>query len=489
MWHRRTVFARQVQVVFDTLVSAGAFLAALFMRDRLARLEASTSEIAELLRSGLDFLGGVPPGIVAADYKVLMIALVPLWWVSLYYTGAGEYRVRYRAMVGRYARAVLLGLGLFILLTFLFKLEFVARSFVVMFGAVQMVALMLGRLVVVEGVRLMARQNGDRRRILIVGAGEEAVKCSRMLGHQSPLGIQIIGFVSVPGEQGIVEAQPRLGYVGSLSSLLDRLAVDEVVFAVPGNQPDMFKNAIAACDDRGVDVLLTLPPQIPSQGRMEIANVSGFDLPMLGLRRTPKGELSLAVKRLMDLVGGLLGLALAAPVMLTTALAIKLDSKGPILFKQVRAGRNGRKFEMYKFRSMVVDAEAQKAALDHLNEMGGPVFKIRRDPRITKTGSFIRRTSIDELPQLLNIIKGDMSLVGPRPPLPSEVEQYEGWQRRRLSVKPGLTGLWQVSGRNQIDFEEWMALDLSYIDNWSLWLDIKIILRTIPAVVFHRGAS
>ena len=144
---------------------------------------------------------------------------------------------------------------------------------------------------------------------------------------------------------------------------------------------------------------------------------------------------------------------------------------------------------MLKFRSMVTDAEKIKEKLAHMNEMDGPVFKIKRDPRITKVGRFIRKTSIDELPQLFNIIAGDMSMVGPRPPLPSEVEQYEPWQRRRLSVKPGLTGLWQVSGRNQVDFDEWMQLDLAYIDNWSLWMDVKILFRTVPAVLFHRGAS
>ena len=180
---------------------------------------------------------------------------------------------------------------------------------------------------------------------------------------------------------------------------------------------------------------------------------------------------------------------LAAPVMIGTAIAIKLTSKGPVFFRQVRAGRHGRKFTMLKFRSMVVDAEALRAKLAHLNEMTGPVFKIKKDPRITSIGRIIRATSVDELPQLINVLIGDMSLVGPRPPLPSEVGQYEPWQRRRLSVKPGLTGLWQVSGRNQVDFEQWMALDLEYIDNWSLWLDLKIIFRTVPAVLRGSGAS
>ena len=172
---------------------------------------------------------------------------------------------------------------------------------------------------------------------------------------------------------------------------------------------------------------------------------------------------------------------------LAAAIAVRIESEGPLLFRQIRAGRNGRKFTMLKFRSMVVDAEKLRAKLDHLNEMDGPVFKIRHDPRITKVGRFIRKTSIDELPQLFNVLFGDMSLVGPRPPLPSEVAQYQPWQRRRLSVKPGITGPWQVSGRNEISFEEWMRMDLEYIDNWSLWLDIKIILKTVPKVFKGSG--
>jgi lipopolysaccharide/colanic/teichoic acid biosynthesis glycosyltransferase len=161
-----------------------------------------------------------------------------------------------------------------------------------------------------------------------------------------------------------------------------------------------------------------------------------------------------------------------------------------VLFRQVRVGRHGRQFVMYKFRSMVVDAERQLEKLKHLNEMSGPVFKITRDPRITAVGAFLRRTSLDELPQLFNILKGDMSLVGPRPPIPTEVAQYKPWQRRRLSVKPGLTGLWQVSGRSELsNFDDWMKLDLRYIDQWSLWLDLKIIFRTVPVVLSRSGAS
>lgn len=194
------------------------------------------------------------------------------------------------------------------------------------------------------------------------------------------------------------------------------------------------------------------------------------------------------VKRPVDVLASLLGLVLLSPLFAILAIAIKLDSPGPVFFKQKRVGQSGREFWFYKFRSMVQDAEAQKSKLMHLNELEGPVFKISDDPRVTAIGRFLRRTSIDELPQLINVLRGDMSLVGPRPPLPNEVEKYEGWQRQRLDVVPGITCLWQISGRNHIGFTEWMRLDIEYIRKQSLTLDVKILARTLPAVVSRKGA-
>ena len=190
-----------------------------------------------------------------------------------------------------------------------------------------------------------------------------------------------------------------------------------------------------------------------------------------------------------DIVFSIFLLTVLSPIMLIIALIIKLTSKGPIMFKQNRSGLNGRQFTLYKFRSMIVGAEVKKRELMRANEMDGPVFKIKHDPRITTIGRIIRKTSMDELPQLFNVLKGDMSIVGPRPPLPVEVELYQLWQRRRLSLKPGLTCIWQVSGRNNIKFERWMEMDLEYIDNWSLWLDLKILFRTFFVVLTGYGAS
>ncbi len=475
MTRHQAVLFRQILLVFDVLVSAAAFLGALWLRSWLTT-------------AGLPAFVDVQP-VDVQDYEALLWGLMPLWFLALHWSNAADFRVPYRRTFVRYARAVGIGLGLSVVGAFLYKVDFVARSFVVIFGAVQLVALMVGRVLLLEIVASLRRQHVDGHRVLVVGCGEQALAFAGSLKKTSPFNNRLVGHVAVPGELAFEGAEPIVGDLARLASILDSEPVDEVVFAVPGYDPDRFAEALHACDERGVDVLLTMPSVLPPSGKVELATVTGFDLPMLGMTRVPTSQGRLLVKRLIDIAGALAGLLLASPVLIATMIAIKTSSPGPIFFKQVRAGRHGRKFTMYKFRSMVVDAEALRAKLEHLNEMGGPVFKIKHDPRITGIGRFIRATSIDELPQLFNVLLGDMSLVGPRPPLPSEVCQYEPWQRRRLSVKPGLTGLWQVSGRNQVDFDQWMELDLKYIDNWSLWLDFVILLRTVPAVVRGSGAS
>ena len=212
------------------------------------------------------------------------------------------------------------------------------------------------------------------------------------------------------------------------------------------------------------------------------------NVPVITFSATPDHAFSLFIKRAMDVILTVLLLALLTPLMIVVGLLVKMTSKGPMIYRQIRCGLYGRKFVLYKFRSMNQGAEDVLWEIRHLNEMDGPVFKMRNDPRVTPFGRFLRKSSIDELPQLWNVVKGDMSLVGPRAPLPEEVREYTRWQRRRLSVKPGITCLWQVSGRNEIDFHEWMKLDLQYIDNWSLLLDVKILLRTFPVVLLGRGA-
>ena len=284
-------------------------------------------------------------------------------------------------------------------------------------------------------------------------------------------------------------AKPSLlGPVADLENVLRRVPVDEVY--IGGNartHGDAMQSAIQACERFGV------PFAIPAYAfRLERAQISAehaISDGYLHYLNTAGNYRQHGMKRLFDIVSSAVALWLLLPLLALVAAAIRLTSRGPVFFRQTRVGLHGRQFNMLKFRSMVTNAESLKEQLAAQNEQSGPVFKMRKDPRVTAIGRFIRKYSIDELPQLINVLRGDMSVVGPRPPVPSEVESYEAWQRRRLSVRPGLTCIWQVSGRNQISFEDWMVLDMQYIDNWSLARDFGLIFRTVPVVITGRGAS
>jgi exopolysaccharide biosynthesis polyprenyl glycosylphosphotransferase len=270
-------------------------------------------------------------------------------------------------------------------------------------------------------------------------------------------------------------------------ALLEKGGVDELIIVADKDSLDDFNETFLLCEEMGVTTRVVLNFFPHSFSRMELLRFDG--LPLLSFSTTPTNEVLLILKRIMDICVASMVAIITLPVTLISAILIRLTSPGPVLFKQERCGLNRRPFTMYKLRSMVDNAEQARYELEVLNEMDGPVFKSSKDPRITKLGRYLRRFSIDEFPQLYNVLRGDMSIVGPRPPLPQEVARYERWQRRRLSMKPGLTCLWQISGRNEVSFQDWMKLDLSYIDNWSLLLDLKILLKTIPVVLFGKGAK
>lgn len=277
-----------------------------------------------------------------------------------------------------------------------------------------------------------------------------------------------------------------------LAELVEALhthSVTRVIFAAEHGQLERVQEAIEACEIEGVEAWLMADFIRTAIARPAFDTLG--DRPMLVFRTTSDASWELLAKRVMDVVGAFCALVILSPVLLSIALAIKATSRGPVLFRQQRGGLHGRPFTMLKFRSMVADAEARKEELDARNEMQGPVFKIEDDPRVTPLGRWLRKTSLDELPQFWNVLRGEMSLVGPRPLPLYEVDRFESRaQRRRLSVPPGLTCLWQISGRNEItSFDEWVRLDLAYIDEWSLWLDIKILFRTIPVVLFGLGAK
>ncbi len=279
---------------------------------------------------------------------------------------------------------------------------------------------------------------------------------------------------------------PYRGQLPELGRLLHDEPVDRVLFFPPLNHGAEVSDALKLCETHGVPAGLAVDMSPQSVARPRVDFVFGH--PFVEFELAPRAAAPLAIKHGIDVLAAALGLLATAPLLLLTALAILITMGRPILFVQERAGLRGRRFRMLKFRTMVTDAEAKQASLQAQNIMGGPVFKVREDPRVTRLGRFLRASSIDELPQLFNVLTGQMSLVGPRPLPRREQEQIRGWHRRRLSMKPGITGLWQVSGRNSIGFEDWMKLDLRYVDTWSLAQDLRILLQTVPALLRRRGA-
>jgi exopolysaccharide biosynthesis polyprenyl glycosylphosphotransferase len=345
-------------------------------------------------------------------------------------------------------------------------------------------ALCLGALV--PRVSRILAASREPRDVLILGVGPLARHTAYEIERRMPVRFSFLSFrdeeppSALPGD--------LLGTSDDLAHVLGGRPCHEVYVAgSPQRQWSAMQAAVRTCERLGVPFALP-----PTHFRLDRARPAAARALLDGyvhyLSVDPK-PYQMAGKRLLDVLVSSAVLLLLAPLMAAVALLIKLESPGPVLFRQARAGLRGRPFHMLKFRSMVADAEAQKHALMGQNEQAGPVFKIRDDPRITRLGKVLRRFSIDELPQFINVLRGEMAIVGPRPPLPSEVERYELWQRRRLSVRPGLTCLWQVSGRNNVSFEEWMYLDMRYIDHWNLIEDLKLILKTVPVVVTGRGAS
>ena len=341
-------------------------------------------------------------------------------------------------------------------------------------------------------VSWVSRELGAERNIFIVGLGDAAIALARSLEQFHGHGVRILGFVAPPGDlspHSAVELERtyRVFPLDELRPMLaNRVIIDEIHFAVDSAVLPALEPVFRWCQEEGVcsRIAIDFFPQV--NGYMDLEQIGGT--PLLTFSGAPANEVLLLAKRAIDIVLALAGIILLSPLFVIAAILIRFTSPGPVIFRQVRCGLNGRTFTFYKFRSMVEDAEARLHQVAHLNKKD-IVMKIRNDPRLTAVGKWLRRFSVDELPQLFNVLKGDMSLVGPRPAIPTEVAQYQRWQRRRLRMRPGLTCLWALRGRDKVDFESWMRLDLQYIDNWSLGLDAKIILLTIPQVMSGRGAS
>jgi len=359
------------------------------------------------------------------------------------------------------------------------------------FGLLSLVLVTLARLALRLNLRRLRMSGHNVKTLVIVGGGARGKNFATRLNERRDLGYRLLGYIeSDDGFAGHeLAGAPWLGRIEDLPHIVASEVIDEVTIALPiKSQYTQIESIVALLEEQGITthLLSDLFPQ--KLARSQSIDFDG--VPIVSLRSTPQFSWRTEAKRIIDLVVASLLLLICLPLFLLVALAIKLDSEGPIFFVQERVGLSKRRFRMIKFRTMTIDAEARMKELEHLNEKSGPIFKIRNDPRITRVGKWLRKTSVDELPQLFNVLLGDMSIVGPRPlSVRDALRMEQPWQKRRFSVKPGLTCLWQISGRSNLSFEQWMALDLEYIDRWSLGLDASILLRTIPAIVLARGAS
>ncbi|MHB8959834.1 MAG: sugar transferase [Candidatus Limnocylindrales bacterium] len=422
---------------------------------------------------------------LGVDLRLGVVIYAVAWVAILWFLGLYSFRVRWTigAEVGDIVVATFM--LAFAMLSFLYLVQVdVSRLFLLLLLVVQPVATITARLLIrLEFQRLRARGH-NRSYMVVIGTGDDAQAFADAVERHVELGIQVIGHLREPESPPLAVTRPILGDGADLGRILHEDVVDEVAICVGSDSAEWTEPLLRLAADEGKRV------RVPTPIVVRAFDLQTEELDGLLVRsyvNGPSRMLSLAVKRGMDIVGALTGLILLSPILLVVAVAIRVIDGSPVLFRQARGGLQGRTFMMYKFRTMVTDAESRLAAIEHLNERNGVVFKVTNDPRVTHIGRFLRSTSIDELPQLWNVLKGEMSLVGPRPLPVREVAQFDVWHRRRQSMKPGITGLWQTGARDEPDFDRWVERDLAYIDRWSLLQDFKILLWTIPAVFGRTG--
>ena len=489
----------RVQRLGDNLFIVVAFLVAYQARSTFAFWQTFLPQ---------SFFRDAPQLAPLKDYILILVVALVCFNIALsFFGGYGSMRLRSNVQV--LWIALLSSLVTFIVLAaLLFSLKVsVSRSFIAIFSLLVALFIAFERFFVLRLLRYWRRKGRNFRNIIIVGLSEQAIKLTKEILARPELGIGIRAYADLLTERPEADSKvlfesfkssllassgqhkPARIMVGAaaVSQSLKEYAIDEVIFTDIVKVMPQVSELILVCSEQGVRT--TLAADMFSLGMVK-SGISYFGgTPLIHFTTPPGDGIDLYVKRVIDLSVAFILLVALAPIFAVISLAIRMNSSGPVFFRQRRVGLNGRIFSMYKFRSMHDNAESLKAELLSKNEMSGPAFKIKDDPRITSIGKLLRRFSLDELPQLWNVFRGDMSLVGPRPPVPGEVSLYERKDRRRLSMRPGLTCIWQVTGRNAIkDFSQWVKLDLEYIDNWSLTLDFYLLLKTIPVVLMGRGA-
>jgi exopolysaccharide biosynthesis polyprenyl glycosylphosphotransferase len=468
MIRRHLMTLRAGLMLLDGVVAALVFLTVAAIRFRASPIEA----LLEALR---------------LDLLTAALIFGVTWLIALWASGLYRLDVRWRVWTEArdIARATVAVLALTLSVLFLIKAVDVSRLFLALLFVAQPTVTLISRLVLRSLFEASRRSGGNARYMLVAGTGSLAQAFADRVERHPGLGLRIIGHLEVPGEDERAVTRPILGTIDDIGDILHSRVVDEVAVCLPSTAARYLEpiTGLAAGEGKTVRV-----PVDPVEELLPGAIQEEFDgFVVRSLVHDGQREVGLLLKRVMDIVGAAFGLIILSPLLVGVAIAIRVSEGRPVLFRQTRVGLHGREFGMLKFRTMVPNADHMLDEVLHLNERSGAAFKAKDDPRVTGIGRFLRRTSIDELPQLWNVLTGSMSLVGPRPPLPREVAEYDIWHRRRLSMKPGITGLWQVEARHEPDFDRWVEHDLIYIDGWSLWLDFKILLRTVPALFAHGG--
>lgn len=448
--------------------------------------------LAYYVRYQLQWFRDVDPAFYTTFLPYIPWAIMMATLVLIAMGLEGAYRLKRGASLTSEIYAVIngatTGFVIMVFIVFFWRPLVYSRLIFVYTTAFIIVLLSLARVVRRIILASLSRQGLGVARVMIAGAGEEGLRVMRHLVARPELGFTVVGFVDDDPQRSHTDIGRfrALGTTGKLPQLFREYDVDELIITLPSQDHRHIMRVAELCLRAGVRPLIVPDLYQMRLSRVHIEDVAG--IPMLSPHETRLSPWARAFKRMVDVLGAGIGLLVLSPILLLVAVLIRLDSPGSPLFRQDRVGRDGKLFPVYKFRSMVKNADELKGELSHLNEAEGPMFKIRDDPRLTRMGRFLRRASLDELPQLWNVLRGDMSLVGPRPALPEEVAGYNDWQRKRLATAPGMTGLWQVSGRSELPFDEMVLLDIYYIENWSPLLDATILMRTLPRVLLGSGA-